>query len=71
MGIRRDWAKCTSCGARRLVAHREWIRASRPRCLKCGGPIEISADAADEHAAHHDGLKEDRALRDQKTNRSR
>jgi len=69
MGRRKDWAKCLSCGSRRLVEHKEWIRASRPRCRACGGAIELSTTAADEQAAHTDAQKEDQARRDVKTGR--
>jgi hypothetical protein len=71
MGRIKDWAKCLDCGARRLVRHKEWIRASRPRCLACGGPIEPSGKAADEHASHYDAEKDDRAKRDRKTGRDK
>ena len=69
MGRLRDWAQCLDCGSRRLVSHKEWIRASRPRCLACGGPIEPSAAAADEHAEHNTALRDDQSKRDQKTGR--
>lgn len=71
MGRMKDWAKCLDCGERRIVRHKEWIRAARPRCLRCGGPVEPSETAASEHAAHHDGRKADQALRDKKTGRDR
>jgi hypothetical protein len=69
MGRIRDWAKCLECGERRMVSHKEWIRASRPRCLRCGGTIEPSDTAADEHAAHSNALKDDQSKRDRKTGR--
>lgn len=49
MGVHWDWATCLDCGKRRTVKHREWIRASRPRCLACGGPVEPSEAAKDDH----------------------
>lgn len=69
MGIRKDWARCLNCGARRLVEHKEWIRRSRPRCLACGGAIEISSTAAKEHAEHTDAKKADQDKRDIQTGR--
>ena len=49
MGRKFDVAKCIDCGTRRKVEHREWIRAARPRCYACGGPVEVSNQAAGEH----------------------
>jgi len=69
MGRIRDWAKCLDCGERRMVSHKEWIRASRPRCRACGGPVEPSDAAADEHASHYEAEKVDQHRRDVKTNR--
>ena len=56
MGRMWDIAVCLNsrCGERRRVYHREWIRASRPRCLGCGGPIEPSSSASEEHVEHED-----------------
>jgi hypothetical protein len=54
MGQYKDWAKCLDCNERRMVTKKEWLRASRPRCYRCGGPVEPSAKAADEHATGHD-----------------
>ena len=71
MGHRRDWATCLDCGERRMVPHREWIRASRPRCLGCGGPLEVSTTAADEQARHLDAKLKSNARRDKMTNRKR
>ena len=42
MGNKGDIAKCRDCGNRRLVLKREWLRAARPRCTACGGPLENS-----------------------------
>lgn len=66
MGRMRDWAKCVDCGSRRQVKHKEWIRASQPRCYACGGRVEPSDDAKDEHAEHHDASRENRSLIEQK-----
>lgn len=71
MGRIKDWAKCVDCGARRQVRHKEWIRASRPRCLSCGGIIEPSETAAEEHAAHRAAEKDDQVKRDMKTGRDK
>ena len=68
MGRIRDWAKCLDSGARRQVAKKEWIRASRPRCHACGGPVEPSDKAADEHAVHHNATLADRSKIEAKTN---
>lgn len=54
MGRKYDIATCRDCGAHRRVDHREWIRASRPRCLACGGPVEASNQAANEHVDRED-----------------
>lgn len=54
MGRQFDVAVCLDCKTHRRVYHREWIRASRPRCLKCGGPVEISNMAREEHLAHQE-----------------
>jgi len=69
MGRMKDWAKCLDCGERRIVYHKEWIRAARPRCLRCGGPIEPSKAAAKEHTVHYDGKKDIEVLRDRKMGR--
>lgn len=52
MGRFRDWATCLRCGKRRLVNHREWIKAAGARCLDCGGPLEPSSVASEEHVTH-------------------
>ncbi len=31
---------CTDCGTLRYTTKFEWTRASKPRCLKCGGPLD-------------------------------
>jgi ribosomal protein S27E len=54
MGQRYDMGKCVDCGERRRVYHREWIRASSPRCLGCGGRVEPSDRAGKEHVKHND-----------------
>jgi len=54
MGKCWDIAKCLNCGETRKVSHREWIRAARPRCLACGGPVEPSTAAHEEHIDHED-----------------
>ena len=41
----RCWVRCLACGHREMI-RRSWLdRASRPRCSRCGGPIEPSPDA--------------------------
>lgn len=70
MGATKDLAMCVDCGVRRIVRHKEWIRASQPRCRACGGRLEMSATAYDDHVAHNDALKDDRHKRDLKTNRA-
>ena len=55
MGQKYDMGRCLSCGTIRKVLHREWIRAARPRCLACGGPLEASHKASGEHAKHEAG----------------
>lgn len=57
MGRMKDLAKCRDCGTRRQVWHIEWIRAARPRCRACGGPLQQSEASAKEHAAHRDAKK--------------
>mgnify|MGYP003138031276 CR=1 len=54
MGQYYDIGKCVDCGECRKVYHREWIRASSPRCLGCGGRVEPSAMAGKEHVKHND-----------------
>ena len=71
MGRYKDWAKCLDCGERRMVSRKEWIRAARPRCRACGGPVEPSDTAANEHVAHYEAEKVDQILRDAKTNRKK
>jgi thioredoxin reductase len=72
MGRMRDLATCLDCGERRLVSHKEWIRASRPRCFACGGTVEPSSQAAiSEHASHVAAQKADQSVRDAKTNRTK
>ena len=64
MGQRKDWMRCCDCRERRLVSHREQGRAAKPRCLGCGGPLEMSQAAADDRARHCDAkalLQERRA----------
>jgi hypothetical protein len=36
-----QYAKCVDCQVRRIVARKEWNRASQPRCYACGGRLEI------------------------------
>ena len=54
MGSRYDMAGCVECGSRRRVYHREWLRASAPRCRACGGRVEESSAARKEHTTHDD-----------------
>ena len=57
MGQRYDIGECLDCGERRRVYHKEWIRASSPRCLGCGGRVEPSVRASKEHVKHNDEVK--------------
>jgi hypothetical protein len=52
MGAKWDMGTCADCGLMRRVSHREWLRASQPRCRACGGRLEISSRARHEHKAH-------------------
>ena len=54
MGKFWDIATCLNCGERRRVYRREWIRAARPRCLACGGPVEPSKPAKSQHLDQDD-----------------
>lgn len=54
MGYHYDYGVCRDCGKKRRVRHVEWIRASRPKCRACGGGLDPSMTASDEHAAHRD-----------------
>jgi hypothetical protein len=69
MGRFSDFATCLDCGTKRKVSHKEWIRAARPRCRACGGPIEISQAASDQHAEHDAAKIEADAIKKIKTNR--
>lgn len=57
MGHHYDIGTCDDCGTRRKVLHREWIRAARPRCPACGGYLDVSAMASDEHVTHEDAAR--------------
>jgi hypothetical protein len=41
---------CRDCKAVRYVRMIELSRASRPRCLRCGGPVELSHNGQDRMA---------------------
>ncbi|MDE2102667.1 MAG: hypothetical protein KGL39_35815 [Patescibacteria group bacterium] len=43
-------ATCTECGAHRVVRRHELLHAAYPRCLRCGGRIELSAAAQEDLA---------------------
>ena len=58
MGIRFDLATCVDCGTRRQVRHREWIHATQPRCFNCGGRIEPSGPAYEQHLVHNEAIRE-------------
>lgn len=45
-------AECLDCGAKRQVSSKEWIRAARPRCYDCGGPVEPSESARERYLLH-------------------
>jgi len=49
---------CQDCGNRQRVSHREWIRASRPRCQACGGSLQKSEAAQINDINHKEALKE-------------
>jgi uncharacterized protein with PIN domain len=66
MGVKYDIGECCRCSKRRRVAHKEWIRASRPRCLECGGPLEPSAMATEEHVSHQDAKSERKVIFEKK-----
>lgn len=53
MGVRYDWAKCCNCGQRCQVKKKLWLRAARPRCMTCGGPLEQSEAARDGDIVHN------------------
>lgn len=53
MGAYSDWSRCCSCGQRALIRKKLWLRAARPRCGACGGPLEQSEAAAAGDAAHN------------------
>lgn len=58
MGQYWDIGKCRDCGKQRKVKHKEWIRAAAPRCYDCGGGLDPSEPAQEEHAGHHDEVKQ-------------
>jgi hypothetical protein len=58
MGDYFDMVTCIDCGSRRQVSRNEWNRAARPRCLACGGPVEISV-AANEQRLNRQNLAKD------------
>lgn len=37
---------CLDCGQQAQVARRELIRAARPRCTRCGGPLGNKSELA-------------------------
>jgi len=49
---------CLDCNARQKVHHREWIRASRPRCSSCGGTLQKSDAALNNDRRHHQKKEE-------------
>lgn len=58
MGNYFDMVACIDCGTRRRVSRNEWNRAARPRCLACGGPVEISG-VANEQRLNRQNLAKD------------
>jgi transposase-like protein len=68
MGIKRDLATCLSCDHKQMVKHHEWIRASRPRCVACGGAVEQSTASRMEQAVQRDEKRERNARFDKNTN---
>ena len=67
MGFKWDIGKCCDCGKFEKVYHREWTRASRPKCIACGGRLDPSEQATKEHAKFADVRKESRAAHKKKT----
>ena len=57
------WATCRDCGHREAVPWKDFARASRPRCARCGGFVEPSREKQDlarrgrdrYNASHEDG----------------
>jgi NAD-dependent SIR2 family protein deacetylase len=49
MGTKYDLGECVDCHQRQRVRHLEWVRAAAPRCRNCGGRLEPSAVAYEEH----------------------
>jgi hypothetical protein len=56
-------AHCLDCGVSRKVRRFELFHAALPRCLKCGGPIELSA-AARENLAEIQTARRDKPAPD-------
>lgn len=52
--------RCCDCQTVRYVLPRELIRAARPRCLACGGPLEETAAS---HERHLEKMEAVRAMR--------
>src|SRR5687767_10679686 len=51
--------RCRDCKKMRYVLPRELIRAARPRCLACGGPLE---ETEANHERHLEKMETVRAL---------
>jgi hypothetical protein len=49
LGVKYDFGVCRDCGLKTKVNHKEWMRAAIPRCRACGGSLEESNAAGDEH----------------------
>lgn len=41
-------AKCRDCGTIRKVTRTEWTRRSPPRCIRCGGLVEMTDAGKDD-----------------------
>lgn len=52
--------RCRDCQTLRYVLPHELIRAARPRCLACGGPLEETAVS---HERHIENMEAVRAIR--------
>jgi ribosomal protein S27E len=39
------WVRCRDCGHREMIRRSCFERAARPRCCRCGGPVEASKSA--------------------------
>jgi hypothetical protein len=52
--------KCRDCGAYRYASRQELGRSARVRCLRCGGPMELSGAGGEKMADSQDVVNEQR-----------